>query len=106
MATINDFTPLAPVSPAEILSDELKARGINPSNFAFQIGISASELNRFLKGGEALTDVMAGRLATALGTSANFWLELQSEYDKDIASDRPRKSLWSKRYYRNAQLQA
>jgi plasmid maintenance system antidote protein VapI len=73
------------VSPGEILSKELKARGITKREFASMTGIPAEVLRRLFKGKEPLTLVMAFKLEEALeGIPARFWMRCEQKYRKRL----------------------
>jgi len=85
MATSNDLknTPFAVAHPTEIIKDELKARGITQKELAYRMGMQTSNLSRFLKG-ENITPAIAAKLEVALDIPAEFWLNLQAQYEVDI----------------------
>lgn len=73
------------VSPGEILSREIKARGITKREFASMTGIPAEVLRRLFKGKEPLTVVMAFKLEEALeGIPARFWMRCEQKYRKRL----------------------
>ena len=59
---------------------------VSVTAFAAHIGISRVKLSRVLDGHAAVTADMDLRLAVALGTSAGYWLALQSQRDLWVAS--------------------
>lgn len=85
MATNSDFNglPFATAHPAEIIKDELRARGMTRKEFAGRMGMLAPNVSRMLKG-EDVTAPMAARLEAALGIPAEHWLALQAQYDRDV----------------------
>lgn len=85
MATSSDFSgvPFATAHPAEIIKDELRARGMTRKEFAGRMGMLAPNVSRMLKG-EDVTAPMAARLEVALGIPAEHWLALQAQYDRDV----------------------
>jgi antitoxin HigA-1 len=71
-----------PVEPGEILRDEfLKAHGVTQDDFANAIGMSRITVNQLINGRRSITAETALRLAKALKTSAEFWLNLQRAVD-------------------------
>lgn len=71
-----------PFHPGEILLEEF----LNPANttqteFATRIGWTRPKLNAFIKGKLGITADSALDLATATGTTAKFWMNLQATYD-------------------------
>lgn len=78
-------TPFRAVHPAEIIKDEFKARGMTQKELAERMGMQASNLSRLLKG-ENITASIAQKLEEALEIPADFWMRLQTQYDKDVKS--------------------
>jgi addiction module HigA family antidote len=80
---------LDPVHPGEILQEDfLKPMGLSQNKLALSIGVPARRINEIVLQKRKVTADTALRLARFFGTSAHFWLSLQSEYDLDVASDR------------------
>ena len=80
---------LKPVHPGEVLFEEfLKPNGISQNRLAINIGVPARRINEIVLGKRSISADTALRLARYFGTSANFWLGLQMEYDLDIAEDK------------------
>ncbi len=68
-----------PAHPGEVLKEYLD--GITVTEAAQKLGMSRVSLSRILNGKTAITAETALRLAKGLKTSANFWLNMQVEYD-------------------------
>ncbi|NLI84498.1 MAG: HigA family addiction module antidote protein [Propionibacterium sp.] len=75
-------TPMAAeVFPAgEYLADELDARGWTQADFAEVLGRPAQFVSEIISGKKEITRESAAQIAAALGTSAEFWLNLQDSY--------------------------
>jgi HTH-type transcriptional regulator/antitoxin HigA len=84
MATSKDLKniPFAVAHPTEIIKDELKARGMSQKELASRMDMQTSNLSRFLKG-ENITPAIAAKLEVALDIPAEFWLNLQAQYEVD-----------------------
>ena len=83
MATNESNTvPFRAVHPAEIIKDEIKARSMTQKELAQRMGMQAPNLTRLLKG-ENITTSIAQKLEDALGIPADFWMRLQTQYDRD-----------------------
>ncbi|MCF6209564.1 MAG: HigA family addiction module antitoxin [Gammaproteobacteria bacterium] len=68
--------------PGIVLWEEyLQPLGISQSRFARDVHISYPRANELLNGKRALTPDTALRLASYLGTSAEFWINWQGLYD-------------------------
>ncbi len=75
-------TELPPVHPGEMLLEEfLKPLGISQSAFAVRLGVSFPRLNEIVRGKRSVTPDTALRLAQVTGMSADFWLNLQTDWD-------------------------
>jgi len=71
-----------PKHPGEIIrEDYLKPLSMTISELASILGISRKTLSKILNGRGAITPDMALRLSRAFNTSADFWLNLQKNYD-------------------------
>ena len=70
-----------PVHPGEVLQEELAARGLTANALALKLRVPANRLTEILNGKRGISPDTALRLSRSLGTSAAFWLNLQSQYD-------------------------
>ena len=79
---------IKPVHPGEVLLEEfLKPMEISQNRLAIDIGVDARCINEIARGARSVTLDTALRLSRYFGTSPQFWLGLQAEYDLDITSD-------------------
>jgi antitoxin HigA-1 len=74
-----------PIHPGEILSDELEEIGLSARALADVIGVPPNRLYQILAGKRNLTADTALRLGRYFGMSADFWMNLQSAYELDLA---------------------
>jgi addiction module HigA family antidote len=89
MATSMKGQPTNPFHPGEILLEEfLLPRRITQTAFAQRLGWTRARLNELIKGKRGVTAEGALDLASALGTSARLWMNLQATYDLAVASKR------------------
>jgi addiction module HigA family antidote len=80
---------LAPVHPGEILLEEfMQPLGLSQTRLGRDLGVSPRRINEIVHGKRSITADTALRLSRYFGTSAEFWLGLQADYDLDTASDR------------------
>ena len=78
--------PKRPVHPGEVLSEDVLAPlGLSANKLASALGIPANRISEIVAGKRAVTADTALRLARFLGTSAEFWVGLQAEFDLDTA---------------------
>jgi HTH-type transcriptional regulator / antitoxin HigA len=80
--------PFRPVSPGEILRDELEARGWTQKELAKKIRRPAQAVNEIVTGRKQITADTALAFADAMGTSAEFWMNLEVSYRLDLARKR------------------
>ena len=72
---------LAPLHPGEVLREEfLKPLGLSPGAVARAIGVPRTRIERLAGEQVDLTPDTALRLARLLGTTAQFWMNLQARY--------------------------
>ena len=79
---------LPPVHPGEILMEDfLKEMEITQHKLAVSIGVPPRRINEIVHAKRGITADTALRLAKYFGTSAEFWINLQSHYELDRAED-------------------
>jgi addiction module HigA family antidote len=79
---------LHPVHPGEVLLEEfLKPMGLSQNRAALDIGVPARRINEIVLGKRSITADTALRLARYFGTSPQFWMGLQKDYELDVAAD-------------------
>jgi addiction module HigA family antidote len=78
---------LAPIHPGEHLADILKESGITANALALRLRVPANRITLILQGKRAITAETALRLSRYFGTSPEFWMNLQTKYDLDVAQD-------------------
>ena len=72
----------APTRPGEVLLEEFLAPlGMSQAEAARRMDISTNRLNELVRGKRGVTADTALRLARLLGTSPEFWLNLQTTFD-------------------------
>ena len=78
----NNLTPFEPTHPGEILGEEIEYRGVAPSMLANQIGVNTALLEELINGKRDFTIEYAMMVEAALGIDADFWMNLQLNYNK------------------------
>lgn len=73
------------IHPGEHLAEELKELGMSAAALARQLDVPTNRITSILNGQRAITGDTALRLAHFFGTSAEFWLNLQSIYELRVA---------------------
>jgi addiction module HigA family antidote len=77
-----------PITPGEILQTEfLEPLGITAYRLAQATGLPQTRLSEIIRGKRRITTDTALRLSQALGLSERFWLNLQTDYDIELAHD-------------------
>ena len=79
------MTALAPIHPGEHLAEMLDELGVSQYRLAKAIGVPPMRISEIVRRRRAVTADTALRIGRALGTSAEFWLNLQRMYDLDLA---------------------
>lgn len=79
---------LNPVHPGEVLLEEfLKPMSLSQNRLSLAIGVHPRRINEIVLGKRRITADTALRLARYFGTSPQFWMGLQNDYDLDVAAD-------------------
>jgi addiction module HigA family antidote len=79
---------LSPIHPGEILHEEfLKPLGMSMNKLAAELHVPANRISQIVEGRRSVTGETALRLARYFGTSAEFWLGIQKDYDLERARD-------------------
>ncbi len=84
---------LTAIHPGEHLAEELEALDMSAAELARKIDVPTNRITQILNGTRAITGDTALRLAHFFGTSAQFWLNLQSLYDLRLAQEKAGKSI-------------
>jgi len=77
----------ASITPGEILTEEfLEPLGLSHRELARRMGVSPMRVNDIAHGKRAISADTALRLSKVLGTSARFWMNLQTNHDLAVAA--------------------
>lgn len=76
---------MRPVHPGEVLQDEIDAMEMSASGFAAALDVSPNRITAILNGDRSITADTALRLSRYMGTSAEFWMNLQKTYELRVA---------------------
>ena len=69
--------------PGEVIGLELEARGLKKTEFAEQLGLSASHFSELLHAKRHVSEDLALRLEKLLDINAEFWMRIQTKYNLD-----------------------
>lgn len=84
--TITDKIP--PIHPGEVLMEDfIQGFEITQNKLAVAIGVPPRRINEIVHGKRGISADTALRLSKYFGTSAEFWINLQSHYELDRAED-------------------
>ena len=79
---------LPPVHPGEVLREDFMVpTGTSINKLALDLHVAPNRILEIVKGKRAITADTALRLAQYLGTTPDFWLGLQMQYDLERAQD-------------------
>lgn len=76
---------LPPIHPGELLKDELQEINVSLNELGRALRVPMNRISAIVNGKRAITVDTAMRLARYFGTSAQYWLNLQSAYDLEVA---------------------
>ena len=78
---------LPPVHPGEILREDLMAPlGLSINKVARDLRVPVTRMSEIVNGRRSITADTALRLARYFSTTSEFWANLQSAYDLDVAT--------------------
>jgi addiction module HigA family antidote len=84
---------IAAIHPGEHLAEELEELGLSAAELARKMHVPTNRVTQILNGTRAITGDTALRLAHFFGTSAQFWLNLQSLYGLRLAEKKAGRSI-------------
>lgn len=74
-----------PVHPGRVLGEELQELGVLPTELARQIQVPPNRISQIINGKRDISADTALRLGHWFGTSAQFWTNLQNNFDLAVA---------------------
>jgi antitoxin HigA-1 len=81
------------IHPGEHLAEELDMLKMSAAELARKLGVPTNRVTQILNGTRSITGDTALRLGHFFGTSAQFWLNLQSLYDLRRAEEKVGRSI-------------
>ena len=79
------MTKIEPIHPGEHLAEFLEELEVSQYRLAKAINVPPRRINEIVHGRRAITADTALRIGRALGTTPDFWLNLQQMHDLDLA---------------------
>ena len=87
-------TKLKPVHPGEVLREEfMRPLGLSVNRLALELRVPVTRMAEIVHRRRAVTSDTALRLGRLFRTTPEFWLNLQTRYDLEIARDRQEKKV-------------
>lgn len=81
-STTTETDLIEPIHPGEILMEDfIEGFGITQNKLAVSLGVPPRRINEIVHGKRGITADTAIRLARYFGTSEEFWMNLQSNYE-------------------------
>lgn len=79
---------MAPVHPGETLREDfLKPLGLSANHLALELHVPVTRVNDIVRERRAITADTSLRLARYFGTTPQFWMNLQANYELELAED-------------------
>ena len=76
---------LAPIHPGLILEEDLRDAGVSLNKLARDIRVPMNRISAIVNGKRSITADTAIRLALFFGTTPQYWMNLQTNYDLTVA---------------------
>jgi addiction module HigA family antidote len=79
---------MQPIHPGETLREDfLKPLGLTANRLAIELQVPVTRMNDIVRGKRAITADTALRLARFFRTTPQFWMNLQANYELELAED-------------------
>jgi addiction module HigA family antidote len=79
---------MGPIHPGETLREDfLKPLGLTVNKLAIELMVPVTRINDIARGRRAITADTSLRLARYFGTTPQFWMNLQTNYELELAED-------------------
>jgi antitoxin HigA-1 len=75
------------IHPGEHMAEELEELSMSAADLARAMGVDRGRVSHLVNGRTAVTGGTAILLGRAFGTSAEFWMRLQADYDLALARE-------------------
>ena len=89
MTAMKERIPAEGFLPGDLIKEELEERGWTQEDLAEILGRTTSAVNEIITGKRGITVDTAKGLGEALGTGAQFWLNMESAYRLSLERTRP-----------------
>ena len=93
MSNIQEYNELMAFHPGYYVAEIIEDMDISQNEFATRLGTTAKTISKLVNGQTPITDNLANKLSSMLGTSIDLWLNLQKEYDEKVVAIEKEKEL-------------
>lgn len=76
---------LSPIHPGQVLKEDLRDMDVSLNELARALRVPMNRISAIVNGRRSITADTGMRLARYFGTSAQYWLNLQTFYDLQVA---------------------
>lgn len=84
MSNVDEYKDIVAFHPGYYIAEIIEDMGISQSEFAIRMGTTAKTLSQLINGQANISNDLAKKLSTMMGTSVEIWQNLQSTYDKKL----------------------
>lgn len=81
----SDFQPTIAIPPGETIKENMKFLGMNQKELAARLGLTPKHFSNIINGNSPITYDTALMLETVIGPSAQFWMNLETNYQLNKA---------------------
>jgi len=82
---VNEYRPDYAVSPGEVLEFELDMRGMKQQELAKRTGLTPKHIGAIVNAKSSITPETAIKLERAIGMPAQYWMNLEAQYQVVLA---------------------
>lgn len=84
MSNIMNYRDIMAFHPGYYVAEIIEDMGVTQAEFAVRMGTTSKTLSQLVNGQANISNDLAQKLSTMLGTSIDFWLNLQSAFDEKV----------------------
>ena len=95
MSNVLEYNDKLIIHPGYYIKEIIEESGLTQDDFAKRLDMTPENLSALVWGEQALSLDIAEKLAKMLGTSVEYWLNLQTAYDAGVAESTGTNSLQS-----------
>lgn len=84
MSNIMNYRDIMAFHPGYYVAEIIEDMGVTQAEFAVRMGTTSKTLSQLVNGQANISNDLAQKLSTMLGTSIEFWLNLQTAFDEKV----------------------